>query len=71
MGAGAGLINFAGQIAGFVSPIVIGYTVGVTGTYTAGFLFLAAAAVICFLITATLREPSQEVSQAATVSSAP
>jgi MFS family permease len=71
MGAGAGLINFAGQIAGFVSPIVIGYTVGVTGTYTAGFLFLAAAAVTCLLITATLREPSREVSQAVTVSSAP
>lgn len=71
MGAGAGLINFAGQIAGFVSPIVIGYTVAVTGTYTAGFLFLAAAAVTCLLITATLREPSQEVSQAVTVSSAP
>jgi MFS family permease len=71
MGAGAGLINFAGQIAGFVSPIVIGYTVGVTGTYTAGFLFLAAAAVTCLLITATLREPSREVSQAVTVRSAP
>ncbi|BBY19920.1 MFS transporter [Mycobacterium stomatepiae] len=71
MGAGAGLINFAGQIAGFVSPIVIGYTVGVTGTYTAGFLFLAAAAVTCFLITATLREPAREFSQAVTVSSAP
>jgi len=71
MGAGAGLINFAGQIAGFVSPIVIGYTVAVTGTYTAGFLFLAAAAVTCLLITATLREPSREVSQAVTVSSAP
>jgi MFS family permease len=71
MGAGAGLINFAGQIAGFVSPIVIGYTVAVTGTYTAGFLFLAAAAVTCLMITATLREPSREVSQAVTVSSAP
>ena len=71
MGAGAGLINFAGQIAGFVSPIVIGYTVAVTGTYTAGFLFLAAAAVTCLLITATLREPSREVTQAVTVSSAP
>jgi MFS family permease len=70
MGAGAGLINFAGQIAGFVSPIVIGYTVEVTGTYTVGFLFLAAAAVTCLLITATLREPSLEVSQAVTVSSA-
>lgn len=70
MGAGAGLINFAGQLAGFISPIVIGWTIAVTGTYTAGFLFLAAAAVICLLITASLREPSQEVPQPATVSSA-
>ncbi|MEE6178324.1 MFS transporter [Mycobacterium sp. 050134] len=71
MGAGAGLINFAGQLAGFISPIVIGWTIAVTGTYTAGFLFLAAAAVICFLITASLREPNKEVPQpATTVSSA-
>jgi MFS family permease len=70
MGAGAGLINFAGQIAGFISPIVIGYTVAVTGTYTAGFLFLAGAAVVCLLITASLREPTREVMQPATISSA-
>lgn len=70
MGAGAGLINFAGQLAGFISPIVIGWTIAVTGTYTAGFLFLAAAAVVCLMITASLREPSHEVPQPATVSSA-
>jgi MFS family permease len=43
-GGGAGIINFGGQLAAAVAPVVIGTLVDFThGTYTLAFLFLLAA----------------------------
>ena len=41
MGAASGLINMAGQLAAFVSPIIVGYLVGVgRGSFASTFVFL-------------------------------
>jgi len=43
MGVASGFINMAGQIAAFISPIVIGYLVGIAGgNYELSFVFLIA-----------------------------
>jgi sugar phosphate permease len=56
MGFSTGFINTGGQIAGLVSPIVIGALIQWTGKYEAGFLFMAAAAAVSTLLTLTLPE---------------
>ncbi|SIT43726.1 Major facilitator superfamily MFS_1 [Paraburkholderia ribeironis] len=46
MGTGAGMVNFGGQVAGFVAPVVIGLLVSITGNYDAVFGFLIAATLL-------------------------
>ncbi len=41
-----GAMNFSGNIAGFVTPIVVGLIVGATGSYTWALLYFVGAAVI-------------------------
>ncbi len=49
-GVAAGLVNMGGQVAGFVSPTVIGYLIYFfNGSYNAVFYYLIAAAVLCVL----------------------
>lgn len=45
MGAAMGLINTGGTLGGFVSPIVMGYLIGVSQDYYTTFIFLALAMV--------------------------
>lgn len=51
-GAFSGFVNCGGQIGGFVAPIVVGYIVNKTASFTGGFLFMIGALVIgalCFI----------------------
>lgn len=57
MGYASGFINTGGQIAGVVSPIVIGALIEWTGHYDAGFIFMAISAVISAVLVATLKDP--------------
>jgi sugar phosphate permease len=54
MGYSSGFINTGGQIAGVLSPIVIGALIQWTGHYDAGFIFMAISATISALLVATL-----------------
>ncbi|MEH6907724.1 MFS transporter [Neobacillus drentensis] len=42
LGTLSGFTNFGGQIGGFISPLVVGYLVNTTGSFTDGFLFMIA-----------------------------
>jgi sugar phosphate permease len=51
-GAFSGFVNCGGQIGGFFAPIIVGWLVGVTGSFTGGFLFMIGAllaAALCFV----------------------
>lgn len=51
-GAFSGFVNCGGQIGGFFAPIVVGYIVNETASFTGGFLFMIAALMIgasCFI----------------------
>ena len=57
MGASAATVNFGGQIAGFISPIVMGYLVQITGgSFNAAFIFIIAAAVAAALVSLVIKE---------------
>jgi sugar phosphate permease len=57
MGASAATINFGGQVAGFLSPLVMGFLVQKSGgTFGNAFTFLIAATVVAVLIALTIRE---------------
>jgi len=50
-GAFSGFINCGGQIGGFFAPIVVGYLIEATASFTGGFLFMMAGLVVaaaCF-----------------------
>ncbi|PLZ04324.1 hypothetical protein CY652_01225 [Burkholderia sp. WAC0059] len=52
-GAFSGLVNCAGQIGGFFAPIVVGYFVAATSSFTGGFLFMTGALAVgalCFVV---------------------
>lgn len=47
MGSAAGMINFGGQVAGFISPMVMGFLISASGgSYQTAFWFLIIAAVV-------------------------
>jgi sugar phosphate permease len=55
MGSAAGMINFGGQLAGFISPMVMGFLISAfNGSYNAAFWFLILAAGISILACFTL-----------------
>ena len=55
MGTASGFINMAGQIAAFVSPIIIGYLVGVAdGQFATAFMFIIGTALVSCAIVFTL-----------------
>ncbi|MCY0386635.1 MFS transporter [Robbsia sp. Bb-Pol-6] len=54
MGTGAGMVNFGGQVAGFVAPAVIGVLVSTFGGYDAAFMFLIAAAMLAMVVSLTI-----------------
>jgi len=50
-GAFSGFINCGGQIGGFFAPVVVGYLIEATASFTGGFLFMMAGLVVaaaCF-----------------------
>jgi sugar phosphate permease len=52
-GAFAGFVNCGGQIGGFFAPIVVGWIVGRTASFTGGFVFMnvaLATSAVCFLL---------------------
>jgi sugar phosphate permease len=57
IGFSSGFINTGGQIAGVISPIIIGALIQRTGHYSAGFLFMASSAVLSALLVFFLRPP--------------
>jgi sugar phosphate permease len=60
MGTAAGFINTAGQIAGFLAPMAVGWLVQrAGGSFGTAFLFLAGASVVSSVIAATVREPER------------
>ena len=57
--AGIALINSVGNLGGFVGPTVMGWLRGVSGSYSAGLLVLAAALVFEAVLVMTLRLPKR------------
>ncbi|MCP3725164.1 MFS transporter [Paraburkholderia sp. CNPSo 3272] len=55
IGTGAGMVNFGGQIAGFVAPAAIGLLVSTTGNYNAVFGFLIVATALAFITSLSIR----------------
>jgi sugar phosphate permease len=55
IGTGAGMVNFGGQVAGFVAPAVIGLLVSMTGNYNAVFMFLIAATLLALVMSLSIR----------------
>ncbi|GHP13891.1 MFS transporter [Lentilactobacillus fungorum] len=54
-GSSIGIVNFGGQLAGFLAPIIIGILVeSFGGSYSIAFLFLVFAAAIAFVASLTL-----------------
>lgn len=51
-----GIINFGGQLAGFVAPILIGFAVEKSGgSFSAAFMMLVMSIAIAFLASLTLK----------------
>lgn len=65
-GSSVGIVNFGGQLAGFLAPIIIGMIVEHFGSYNSAFLFLVISAAFSFVISLTfnateLKENQQKV----------
>jgi ACS family tartrate transporter-like MFS transporter len=58
--ASIALINATGNLGGFAGPYMIGYLADVTGTYTAGILYLVASGVIGSMLVLSLRPTRRE-----------
>jgi ACS family hexuronate transporter-like MFS transporter len=57
-GRTTGLINFAGQLAGAISPVVVGALIGHAG-WTAAFAFLTSGALIASVAALGCRFPQR------------
>ena len=57
IGTGLGMINFGGQCAGFVAPMVMGFLVTGTGTgsFDAAFDFLLAMTILAVVVATMIR----------------
>lgn len=55
-GSSVGVVNFGGQVAGFVAPLIIGAIVSATSSYSMAFLFLVAAAGLALVSSLTVRK---------------
>ena len=57
MGTASGIINMAGQLAAFLSPLVIGYLVQVSnGNFDTSFMFLISGSLISAVIALAVKE---------------
>ncbi|MFD0051496.1 MFS transporter [Actinomycetes bacterium NPDC127524] len=69
MGSAAGMINFGGQVAGFVSPMIMGFLItAFNGSYNAAFWFLILSSIIsvvaCFTLGDTKKSLESKVKSA-------
>jgi MFS family permease len=55
IGTGLGMVNFGGQCAGFVAPLVMGFLVTGTGSFDAAFDFLLAMTVFAVVVATTIK----------------
>jgi sugar phosphate permease len=55
IGTGVGMVNFGGQCAGFVAPLVMGFLVTGTGSFDAAFDFLLAMTVLAVVVATTIK----------------
>jgi sugar phosphate permease len=60
LGYSSGFINTGGQIAGVISPILIGALIQRTGHYSAGFLFMAVSASLSAFLVFMLMTPKAQ-----------
>jgi sugar phosphate permease len=59
IGSGVGMVNLGGQLAGFISPLVIGFLVSAFANYDYAFGFLIAAAIFSVLVSLFIRTEKQ------------
>jgi ACS family hexuronate transporter-like MFS transporter len=60
VGRVTGLINFGGQLAGFIAPVVMGHLIGAFGgSYVAAFSYLVLSATVAFIAALTLKSPGK------------
>ncbi|WP_420105660.1 MFS transporter [Herbaspirillum huttiense] len=55
VGSGVGMVNLGGQLAGFISPLVIGFLVSAFANYDYAFSFLIGAALFSVLVSLFIR----------------
>jgi MFS family permease len=61
VGTAAGVVNFGGQVASAISPAVMGFLIaGAAGSFMPAFIFLIAAGLGCFLVSATWKSCESE-----------
>lgn len=58
VGSGVGMVNLGGQVAGFISPLVIGFLVSAFANYDYAFAFLIGAAVFSVVVSLFIRTQS-------------
>jgi MFS family permease len=62
MGSAAGMVNFGGQVAGFISPMVMGFLItAFNGSYDAAFWFLILSSAISVIACLTLGDAKKSL----------
>jgi len=57
MGSSSATVNFGGQVAGFISPFVMGYLIDKSGgSFDTAFIFLIIAMLASILVTLTVKK---------------
>ncbi len=56
MGVASGFINMAGQIAGFIAPLLLGFLIQSTGNYYVAFMVLSGSPLIAAAIAASIKK---------------
>jgi NNP family nitrate/nitrite transporter-like MFS transporter len=59
VGAVTGVVGAAGGLGGFFPPLVMAVVKSATGSYTIGFVLLAAVAVVCLVVLASIGRPRE------------
>jgi nitrate/nitrite transporter NarK len=59
-GTAIGLVNFIASIGAFLFPVIFGYFIDLTGTFSLSFFFLAALALACLYPVFTL-SPTRKI----------
>lgn len=61
MGSSSGTVNFGGQMAGFISPFIMGYLIDIgKGSFDTAFVFLIIALIASAVVALTVHQPRDE-----------